>query len=829
VGVGLDYRVGTGIAQGVGLPMNAATLVADDTEPGRTAAGAADGAARAAAPRPAAPEGVDVLDDPLELARFTRWIVLPTGERLGESSLQLAGIHCAACAGQIEAALLAVAGVREAHVAAASQRASITWDPQQTRPSAWVAAVRRAGYDAAPDAAAPARALRQREQRQALWRLFVAAFCAMQVMMLATPSYVADVREIGAEMRRLLDWGGWLLTLPVLAFSCTPFFAGAWRGLRAGRLGMDVPVTLGILITFMASTGAAFDPGGVFGSEVYFDSLTMFVSFLLGARYLEMRARHGAAEALEASLARLPETAERVRDDGSVESVSVLRLRPGDRVRVALGQAFAADGELLEGSTRCDESLLSGESLPVPRREGDAVVAGSLNVGAPVLMRVHRVGPDTRYEGIVAMMRSAATQRPALARLADRWAVPFLWVVLLLAAGGAAAWSFIDPARAVWVAVAVLIVTCPCALSLAAPATLLAAARGLSQRGVLVCRLGAIEALARVDQVFFDKTGTLTSELPRLARVMLDDVGRRELGSEAQALAVAALLAAQSRHPLSQALAGAEAAEVAGAAGAAGAAAGAAGPAINSLTDRPVPRLTQFQEAAGQGVQGVDERGRRWRLGARRWVAAACEPKGTIGEEAEREARVWLGCEGALLAGFELEESLREGADEAVAELRRQGVRVTLLSGDHAPRARALGVRLGIDDVVAEATPADKLAVVGAAQAAGRRVAMVGDGINDAPVLARADVAVAMGQGALLARSQADLVLSAARPLDLLQAQRVARRAVRVVHENLLWAAAYNAVSVPLALVGWLPPWAAGLGMATSSLLVVANAMRAAR
>jgi Cu2+-exporting ATPase len=824
--------------------MNAATLAAADTSSrtDRTDRGAritsiagdqriAGDESAVARGRPAAAAALEVIDDPLEQARFTRWIAAPSGERLGETSLQLGGLHCAACAGLIEAALLAVPGVRQARVAAASQRASVVWDPRSTRPSAFVAAVQRAGYDAVPDAAAPARALREREARQALWRLFVAAFCAMQVMMLATPSYVADAGEIGADLQRLLGWAGWVMTLPVLVFSCRPFFAGAWRSLRARRIGMDVPVALGVAITFVASSGAAFDPGGPFGTEVYFDSLTMFVSFLLGARWLEMRERHRAAEELEASLARLPETAERLRPDGSAETVSVLRLRSGDRVRVALGQGFPADGELLEGSTQCDEALLSGESLPVLRGVGDEVIAGSINLGAPVLMRVKRVGPDTRLEGIVAMMRSAATQRPALARLADRWAAPFLWVVLLLAAGGAAAWSLVEPSRALWVAVAVLIVTCPCALSLAAPATLLAATRAFARQGVMVRKLDAIETLARVDHVFFDKTGTLTGDLPRLAAVTLTERGRRRFGDSSQAIGWAAALAACSRHPLSRAIVAAQAqAQARG--------------HVHAQAAAPASALMRFEERAGLGSQAVDAEGRRWRLGSWAWVVGAdhhrisdpmdpiaAEPQAspTAAEPDPGAARVWLGVEGEPLAGFDFEEALREGAAEAVAALRAAGLGVTLLSGDQVPRARALAQRLGLDDVVAGAAPRDKLAVLERAQARGRRVAMVGDGINDAPVLARADVAIAMGQGALLARSQADAVLASGRLTDLVAARLGAQRAVRIVHQNLLWAAVYNATCVPLALAGWLPPWAAGLGMATSSLLVVANAMRAAR
>jgi P-type Cu2+ transporter len=761
-----------------------------------------------ALPDPLAPAAGDVVDDPLEFGRFTRWVSGPAGERHAESALQLAGMRCAACAGIIEGALVALPGVSAASVSHAGERASVTWDPERTRPSALIAAVRRVGYDAVPDLAAPARDLRRREQRQALWRFFVASFCAMQVMMFATPSYVAGPGDLDDEMRTLLNWGSWILSLPVMAFSAMPYFSGAWHSLRGllarragARLSMDVPVALGLIITFVASTGATFDPAGPFGHEVYFDSLTMFVSFLLGARWIELKARGRAAEALERAMSRLPETAWRVAADGSVSAVSTLRLHVGDRVQVPLGQAFPADGTLQEGLTAADESLLSGESAPVAKRPGDALVAGSLNVGAPVRMTVERIGGDTRLEAIVSMMKSALAQRPAAARLADRWATPFLVVVLLLAAGGAAVWSVLDPGRAVWVAVSVLIVTCPCALSMAAPATLVAAARGLARRGVLLQRLDAIEVLATARRVVFDKTGTLTDDQPLLAETTLAPSARPLLPDEAAALVHAAALAAWSRHPLSQALVAAAPAGL-----------------------RPWAGVV---EHPGLGLEGRDESGRLWRLGAPGWAGADADAAGLAG--AHMVLGVVADGSARALAGFRVDERLREGAAEGVRMLAADGVALSLLSGDRPERAWALAARLGITEVHAGATPEAKLAHVTGLQSAGDRVVMVGDGVNDAPVLARADASLAMGQGALVARAQADAVIGSNRISDVALARRQAQRALAIVRQNMIWAGAYNATCIPLALMGWLPPWAAGLGMAASSLFVILNAQRAAR
>ena len=746
-----------------------------------------------------------VLDDPAEFSGCTRWLQGPAGQPLAETTLALSGLHCAACGDLIEHALLGVPGVQQAAVSAASERATVRWDPAQARPSALIVAVRSAGYDAVPDTAAPARALRRQAHRQALWRLFVAAFCGMQVMMLAWPSYVTAPGELAPDIAQLLNWGSWLVSLPVMAFAATPFFSGAWVALRTRRIGMDVPVALGVLITFVASTGATFSPDGLFGHEVYFDSLTMFVSFLLGARYLELRARHRAADALEASLARLPETAWRIGADGQATAVSVQRLRPGDLLRVPLGQAFPADGLVEEGHTQADEALLTGESLPVDKPLGAAVVAGSTNLGAPVLVRVQRVGGDTRLQAIVSMMKSASAQRPAAARLADRWAAPFLWTVLLLAAGAAAAWSVIDPSRAVWVAVSVLIVTCPCALSLAAPATLVAAAQGLARRGVLLQRLEALERLARVQQVFLDKTGTLTDDRPHCSGVQLSPSGVAAFAGqggrpEEAALRFAAALAGWSAHPVAQALV-------------------EAAPAATQA----LPAWQRVEEQAGSGLRGFDAEGFEWRLGAPAW-AAALDPTG-----APPATRLVLGRAGQLMASFQLEESLRPGTLQALQALAAEGLQLSLLTGDAPERAQALAQRLQLSDWRAHATPELKLAALTQAQQAGRTVAMVGDGINDAPVLARADVSLAMGQGALVARSQADAVITSNDLRSLVQARRTAQRAVGIVRQNMVWAAVYNATCIPLALVGWLPPWAAGLGMAASSLLVIGNALRAAR
>lgn len=747
------------------------------------------------APTPLTPREAAALDADGALGASTQWQLRPDGTREAETRLLLDGLHCAACAGIIEAAVGRVEGVLGAEVNAAAARARVRWDPQRTRASALVDAVQRAGYRAYPVGADDALRQQQAAQRTLLWRLFVAAFCMMQVMMAAAPSYFARPGEIAPDLLHLLGWTQWVLSLPVLLFSARPFFGGAWQALRRRRLGMDVPVALGIAITFVASSAAVFDPQGPFGAEPYFDSLTMFVSFLLVGRWLEARARARSTRALDALLRRLPDVAERVAEDGQVETVAVTSLKVGDRVRVAVGQALPGDGVLVEGASAVDEALLSGESEPRPRVVGDALVAGSVNVSAPLVMRLTQVGAGTRHQQIVDLVQRALTERPETLRLADRVAGPFLLVVLLLAVTAYAVWSVFEPARAVWVAVSVLIVTCPCALSLAAPSTLIAAAGALARRGVLLQRFDALEALATVDLACFDKTGTLTEERPQLAQVAgaMPGPAREVLASRAAALA------AYSHHPLAVALA--------------------------QALPRDTSSWRDVHEQPGLGLQACAADGRSWRLGSSAWV-------GVPETVAPSRPTVWFGPVGGAeedAVRFEFDETVRADAPTLLAALREQGIDVRLLSGDRAGPVARLAEQLRIDQVLPEASPEAKLDTLRQLQRDGHRVLMVGDGLNDGPVLAQADVSVALGHGAALAQQRADLVVLGSRLGEVAAAHRLARRCRRIVRQNLAWALAYNALAVPLALAGGLPPWAAGLGMALSSLFVVGNALRLSR
>jgi Cu2+-exporting ATPase len=733
-----------------------------------------------------------VLDDPLEQQGFTE-AGEDGGERIHESVLMVQGMYCAACADAVESALQNLPGVQQARVHAATRRLRVRWNPAATKMSTLARAVGAVGYRLLPVQHALSIGQRLHETRQALWRLFVAGFCMMQVMMYAWPAYVTEPGDIPADIEQLLRWASWVICLPVVFFASGPFFRSAWFDLRRGRVGMDTPVSVGILITFLASSAATFDPTGPWGFEVWFDSLAMFVFFLLAGRYLEHKARDRTAGALDSLVNRLPPTCERRGADGAFETVSIRRLARGDVVRVAVGQAFAGDGELLSERATVDEALLTGESRPLERERGHTVVAGSFNLGGPVLVRLERVGADTRFAQIVRLMEQAATEKPRLAVLADRVAAPFLVMVLLAAALAGAYWWQIDHTQALAVAVAVLIVTCPCALSLATPAAMLASAGALARRGVLVRRLQALEALAGVTAVVFDKTGTLTHEGLRLRRM-----STRPGIPPDQALAVAAALAEGSLHPASRAI-------------------------IEQARSRSLvtPALNERLETAGQGMQGKDTTGAWLRLGS----ASFCGGCPDTGESPS----VHLADPQGWLATFELQESLRADAREAVSALQAMGVRTWLLSGDRVASALLVGEAVGVDHVIGGATPERKLAEVTALQARGFKVAMVGDGLNDGPVLARADTSFALGHAAPLAQAQSDYIVQGGQVMDVVRSLRQARSTLHIVRQNLVWAAAYNALSVPLALAGFMPPALAGLGMALSSLLVIGNALRLAR
>ncbi|HFD79205.1 MAG TPA: cadmium-translocating P-type ATPase [Gammaproteobacteria bacterium] len=709
-----------------------------------------------------------------------------------EASLVLEGIVCAACVWLNERHVKSLPGVLEFSVNYSTRRARVRWDNQRIHLSEILEAIEAIGYHAHPFDPGRQEQVYKKERAQALRRLVVAGLGMAQVMMLAVALYVGDYQGMDTGMRDFLRYVSLLITLPVVVYSARPFFASAWRDLRRRRPGMDVPVSLAIGAAFLASAWSTVRGVG----EVYFDSVTMFTFFLLAGRFLEMGARHRAGQAAEELVKLLPVTATRLDAQGETR-VPVGDLVPGERVLVRPGESVPADGRVVEGSSSIDESLLTGESLPQRRGPGDPLVGGTVNIESPLVVEIEKVGEDTVLSAIVRLLDRAQTEKPSLARTADRVAAWFVVALLLLAAGVAWWWWQHDPAHAFVVTLSVLVVTCPCALSLATPAAVTAATGALTRLGVLTTRGHALETLAHASHVIFDKTGTLTEGRLQLRQVeTLSGVDRE------RCLALAAALEQGSEHPLARALRSAS---------------------------QQVAVATELCAWPGLGLEGQVD-GRCYRIGIPEFVLQLRGGEGTVADEAcPADGGVVLGDQDGLLARFDFADRLREEAAATVAGLQALGLEVELLSGDEAGAVERLARELGIGRFQARCRPHDKLERIQALQQQGAVVAMVGDGVNDAPVLAAAQVSVAMGSGAQLAHASADMVLLSERLPHLVIAIRAARRTLAVIRQNLLWALVYNAVALPLAAAGWVAPWMAAIGMSTSSLVVVLNALRLRR
>ena len=746
-------------------------------------------------PREALPAVLDSLAL-YDHAEFQKGFVRALSEHEREAALIVEGITCAACIWLIEHHLAKRPGVAGVEVNFTTHRARVRWDEQRGKLSDILAAIAVIGYRAHPYDTARSEQLARRERRSALWRVFVAGFGMMQVMMYAVPVYLAGEGDMTADVESLMRWASLVLTLPVVGYSAAPFFRGAWRDFGQRRVGMDVPVALGVGAAFLASVWATLTASG----EVYFDSVTMFVFFLLGGRYLEMTARQRAVSVTEALARLMPVFAARVAAypaDRALAQVPAADLRPGDIVLVRPGETIPADGVVVEGRSAVNEALLTGESVPVAKVPGAEVIGGAVNVDSPLYVRVEQVGEATRLAAIVGLMERASLERPRLVQLADRIAARFIQALLLVAALVAVAWWFIDPVRALWITVSVLVVTCPCALSLATPVALTIASGALARAGLLVTRSHAVETLARATHFVFDKTGTLTYGRPALLDVL--PLGQLD---GAACIALAAGIEHASEHPLGAALR---------------VAARASALVVQGSVNTP-----------GCGMQALYE-GKTLRVGRPEWVGELHRyplPDVACALLASGDTAVALGDETGWLALFRFGDGIRPEAAAMVSALRAAGLRLALLTGDAEPVAARVAQMLGIEEVRAEATPQEKHSYVESLQKQGAVVAMVGDGVNDAPVLARAQVSVAMGSGSQLARTQADLVLLSENLEHLARGYQLARRSLRVIRQNLVWSFVYNFVALPLAMLGFVTPWMAGIGMSGSSLLVVLNSLR---
>lgn len=711
----------------------------------------------------------------------------------GEATLSVEGIRCAACVWLIEKRLSQVPGLTAANLNVSTEKLQVTWDAARCKPSDILQAVREVGYVAYPFDPIQHGELLRKNARTMFKQLFVAGLSMMQVMMYAVPVYLAGADTIEPDMEALMRWASLLLTLPAVLYSAAPFFKGAWADLKRRAPGMDVPVALGIAAGFIGSTHATLVNRG----DVYFDSVTMFIFLLLCSRYLELVARRRAAGSLETMQRALPDAAWLLKDypaSHEATRVAAVQLRAGDVILAKPGEAVPADATVIDGETSVDLSLLTGESAPQRKTAGEQIAGGAVNVSQPVLLRVDKVSRDSTLSSLIRLIERAGQGKPRIAQWADRVAAWFVGALLFFALAVFAFWSWHDAERAWPIAIAVLVVSCPCALSLATPSALAAATDRLLKQGVLVMQPHVLETLQRATHVIFDKTGTLTEGRPVLQRVAL-------LGAmnESEVRAVAAALEAGSAHPIAHAL------------------------SIGSV----VGQASAIEFLQGQGITGTVD-GVRYRIGSAGFVAglAGSAPSSAT---AAGVTEVFLGTEEQWLARFELSDALKVDARAAVDWFRARGCRVILLSGDAPAIATQVGESLAMDEAHGGMLPQQKMEFVQQLQRQGAVVTMVGDGINDAAVLRAADVSFAMGSGAALAQSHADAVLLSGSLQSLLDADRSARDCLRVIRQNLAWASIYNLVAIPAAAFGVLTPWMAGVGMSASSALVVLNALRLQR
>lgn len=705
-------------------------------------------------------------------------------------TLAVDGLRCAACGWLVDRMLRALPGVTDASTNSATGRTHVHWRRVQLGLGDVIRCISELGYRPHPLGDGLAEAVQQSERRDALKRLAVAGFGMMQVMMFAVAVYAADMAHEAMDptLLKFFRTVSLLVATPVVFYAGAPIFASAWRNLQTRTLGMDVPVALALALAYGASFyNALWAPGG----EVYFDSVTMFIFFLTLSRYVQMLVRHRTVGLSDALARQLPDHAHRIELDG-ISDVPVAALHPNDVVLVRRGEIFPADGELLTARAHIDEAMLTGEAIPITRHQGEHVAAGTLNVGHPLQVRVLAAMTGTTLSHMVALLQRAQAQKPTMAKSADVAATRFLRYVLLAAGLACAVWLIVDPARAFSATLAVLVVACPCAFAIAMPAAISAATANLARRGVLVTSIDALEALARIDRVVFDKTGTLTRGDIVIRRCI--PLGRL---SETDCRDLAAALESASEHPLAR--------------------------AFRRPDDARVTEDVRSIPAAG--MEGVID-GQRYRIGTEHFVAGLRGAADSIRDSSANGTVVVLGDAYEALARFELNDEARESATSAVASLQQLQVIPQVMSGDGETAVGQLAFQCGIQEYRARCSPEQKLAHVQTMQAIGHRVAMVGDGVNDAPVLGAADLAIAMGRGAALAQTSADMILVCENLDAIPQAVQLSRRMLRIARQNLSWSAVYNFGSLPLAAAGLIPPWLAALGMSLSSMAVVLNAAR---
>lgn len=709
------------------------------------------------------------------------------GDGLRSLSLMIEGLHCAACVWLIEAVLTRTRGVVSARVNMTTRRLALQWQADAASADALAGSINALGYRLVPyDPDIVERAVEQR-QRELLKALAVAGFAAGNVMLLSIAVWAGHEQGMGPATRTLLYWVSALLALPAIAYSGRPFFRSAFAVLRQRHMNMDVPISLAILL----AAGMSLYQTAVGAEHAYFDSAIGLLFFLLVGRYLDQRAR-SRARSTAAQLMTLNATAATVIDGtGKPRLMKPSQVRAGMTALIAAGERIAVDGVIEAGHSEIDTSVINGETVPSPVGPGSRVFAGTLNGSGALRIGVSAAGEDTLLAEIARLTEAAEQDRGRYVALADRVAAVYAPAVHILAGATLIGWivSGAGWQVALFNAIAVLIITCPCALALAVPVVRVVASGRLSRQGILLKSATALERLAAVDTVVFDKTGTLTE-----GRLLLGATGRLS-ATDRTMLAQAASIAAVSKHPLARALV--RAAEA------------------SAVDVRPVGDV---REVPGSGLERTTEGG-VVRLGSRRFCTGD-------GDETDAGPELWLAQPGHPPRRFEFEDQLRIDAAEVVHELKARGLGVALLSGDRPPAVATVAGVAGIERWRAGCDPVEKCRVLTGFAEDGRRVLMVGDGLNDAPALAAAHVSMSPSTAVDLARTSADLVFQGGRLWPVVEALQTARRALALIRQNFALAFLYNAVTVPLAMAGLVTPLGAAIAMSASSLLVTTNSLR---
>src|SRR3989338_4161955 len=745
-------------------------------------------------PPPVPPRDIEIYD----LDEVQQEFVTCSGD-VRDIHLLVEGIHCAACVWLIERGLQRVPGVQSANVNLAAKRLHLRWDNQRARLSDVIRALARIGYAAVPYDPESAEGVIKKANRAMLYRLFFAGFAMMNMLWISIALYSGASRD---EFRDFFHWAGLVLATPTLLYAGYPFYRGAFGGLRGGQLTMDLPIAIGLSVTYAYSAYIMVTAGRI--GEVYFDTVTNLIFVILIGRYLEGMFRHQAVSATRRLLELQPRAATVVRD-GEEQMTPIRGVKPGDHVLIKPGHKVPVDGIVLEGYSAVDESMLSGESAPVSKSVGAKVSAGTVNTSGALLVEVRTLLQETTLAKIIRLVEEAQSSKAPIQRLADTIVPWFVLVTLLCAALTFIIWNSKDFEIALMAATSVLIITCPCALGMATPMSI-AVASGLgAKHGILVKNGLVLETLSRVNHFVFDKTGTLTEGEMSVAQLhVAANVTKQEV------LRNAAAVERYSEHSVAKAI--------------------VAEAATQQLNYRDMP-VTGFHATAGLGVEANVE-GKTVLLGSAEWlirngIALNAQLQAQAHDlEAQAMSCVHVALDGAHLAVFALADKLRGDAQQLINELRAAGIAMMLLSGDRKPVAEAIARQLGGMEVIAEVLPQDKDQVICQLQQRGAVVAMVGDGINDAPALIRADVGIALGSGTDVSVESADIVLMHNELDKVRLATLLSRRTLRTIKQNIGLSFMYNAIMVPLAMLALVTPLVAAITMPISSLVVIGNAAR---